>query len=135
MAALTLTRLVGDTYVIGSPAAIGVHVTDGRATVIDSGNDDDAGRQIHKLLTERGWELELIINTHSNADHIGGNAPLHRRTGCRVAATAAEAAFITHPLLEPSLLNGGHPVLAYLADGGRLAMRFAARRMHWVHAS
>ncbi|TFG84865.1 MAG: MBL fold metallo-hydrolase, partial [Spirochaetales bacterium] len=68
--ALTLLPLTGDTYVIPSASNVGLWVSDGRATLIDSGNDEDAGRQILKLITERGWTLDLIVNTHSNADHI-----------------------------------------------------------------
>jgi glyoxylase-like metal-dependent hydrolase (beta-lactamase superfamily II) len=51
----------------------------------------------------------LIINTHSNADHVGGNAYLQKQTGCRVAATRLESAFITDPVLKPSFLWGALP--------------------------
>lgn len=109
MAALTLHQLAESTYIIPSPATMGVWVSGNKATLIDSGNDEEAGRQILRLLTERGWDLELIVCTHSNADHIGGNAFLQKRTGCRIAATPVEAAFIEQPLLEPTLLYGGFP--------------------------
>lgn len=112
MAALTLQQIAENTYVIPSPATIGVYVRDGRAVLIDSGNDEEAGRQVLKLLNEQGWELDLIVSTHSNADHIGGNAFLQKKTGCRIAATAVEAAFIEQPFLEPSLLYGGFPMKA-----------------------
>lgn len=46
MASLTLRHLAGNTWLIPAPAAIGVYVRDGRAVLIDSGNDEDAGRQI-----------------------------------------------------------------------------------------
>lgn len=108
--ALTLLPLTGDTYVIPSASNVGLWVSDGRATLIDSGNDEDAGRQILKLITERGWTLDLIVNTHSNADHIGGNAFLQKKTGCMIAATAVEASFIEHPSLEPAMLYGGYPM-------------------------
>ncbi len=51
----------------------------------------------------------MIVNTHSNADHIGGNQFLQERTSCKIAASREEAAFITNPLLEPALLYGGFP--------------------------
>jgi len=110
MSLSSLERVAGNTYVIPAPANIGVWVTGSRATLIDASNDDDAGRQILRLLTERGWTLDMIVCTHSNADHIGGNAFLQKRTGCRIAATAIEAAFIEQPILEPSLLYGGYPM-------------------------
>lgn len=112
MARLTLQQLRGNTYLIPSPANIGLYVRDGRAILIDSGNDDEAGRQLAKLIAEQGWTLDLIVHTHSNADHIGGNAFLQRKTGCRIAATALEAPFIHHPPLEAAFLYGGFPLPA-----------------------
>jgi glyoxylase-like metal-dependent hydrolase (beta-lactamase superfamily II) len=79
------------------------------AVLIDSGGDKESGRQIRQVLEQRGWSLRLIVNTHSNADHVGGNAYLQKQTGCRIAATRLEAAFITDPLLEPSFLWGAAP--------------------------
>jgi glyoxylase-like metal-dependent hydrolase (beta-lactamase superfamily II) len=112
MARLTLQHLRGNSYLIPSPANIGLYVRDGRAILIDSGNDDEAGRQLAKLIAERGWTLDLIVHTHSNADHIGGNAFLQKKTGCRIAATPLEAPFIHHPPLEAAFLYGGFPLPA-----------------------
>lgn len=109
MASLKLCHLAGNTYYIPAPTIIGMYEKDGYAILIDSGNDKEAGRQINKLLEERGLHLELILNTHSNADHIGGNAFLQKKTGCRIAATRLEAAFIQNPVLEPAFLFGGYP--------------------------
>jgi len=50
-----------------------------------------------------------IINTHSNADHIGGNRMIQDRTGCPVYAFGAERCFTEFPILEPSYLYGGFP--------------------------
>jgi len=79
------------------------------AVLIDSGGDKEAGRQIRQVLDQRRLSLRLIVNTHSNADHIGGNAYLQKQTGCRIAAARMEAAFITDPVLEPSFLWGAAP--------------------------
>lgn len=110
MAPLTLKQLAESTYIIPSPATIGLWVSEKRVTLIDAGNDEDAGRQILRLITEHGWSLDMIVCTHSNADHVGGNAFLQKRTGCRIAATPIEAAFIEHPVLEPTMLYGGFPM-------------------------
>ncbi len=104
-----LEHIAGNTFIIPAPAIIGLHVQDNRTVLIDSGNDKEAGRQILKILSEQGWDLELIINTHSNADHVGGNQFLQRRTNCRIAATRLEASFIENPVLEPAYLYGGFP--------------------------
>lgn len=109
MAPLELTHLAGNTWYIPAPSNIGLYVRETEVFLIDSGNDKDAGRQINKLITERGWTLRMIVNTHSNADHIGGNAFLQNKTGCSVAATRKEAPFIEYPELEPSFLYGGYP--------------------------
>jgi len=107
--ALSLQKISSNTYLIPCPTNIGVYVQDGQVVLIDSGNDKEAGRQILKLLDQRNWKLKLIINTHSNADHIGGNAFIQNKTDCRIAATRIEAAFIQNPILEPSFLYGGYP--------------------------
>ena len=95
---------------IQSPAKIGLVRLDGeRVCLIDSGNDKDAGRKVRQLLDARGWKLTAIYNTHSNADHIGGNRYLQGQTGCKIYAPEIEAAFTRYPVLEPSFLYGGYP--------------------------
>ena len=97
-------------YYINCPAKIGIYKSnDTDVYLIDSGNDKDAGRKVRKILSENGWNLKGIINTHSNADHIGGNKYLQQQTGCKIFADGIEAAFTRHPILEPSFLYGGYP--------------------------
>lgn len=97
-------------YYINCPAKIGVYVADkDNVYLIDSGNDKDAGRKVRQILDKNGWSLTAILNTHSNADHIGGNKYLQGQTGCKIYSSGIEAAFIKHPVLEPSFLYGGYP--------------------------
>ena len=97
-------------YYIQSPAKIGlIRLNDADVCLIDSGNDKDAGRKLRQLLDARGWRLTAIYNTHSNADHIGGNRYLQAQTGCKVYAPGIDCAFTRHPVLEPSFLYGGFP--------------------------
>lgn len=99
-----------NSYYIDCPAKIGVYRADGNGVyLIDSGNDKDAGRKVRKILEEQGWQLKGILNTHSNADHIGGNRYLQQQTGCKIFAGGIEAAFTKDPILEPSFLYGGYP--------------------------
>lgn len=51
----------------------------------------------------------MILNTHSNADHIGGNRYLQGQTGCKIYAPGIECSFTRHPVLEPAFLYGGYP--------------------------
>ena len=98
------------TYYIQSPAKIGlVKLGDTDVCLIDSGNDKDAGRKVRQLLDANGWRLTAIYNTHSNADHIGGNKYLQGQTGCKIYAPGIECAFTRHPVLEPAFLYGGYP--------------------------
>ena len=98
---------------IQSPAKIGLVKTgDQEVCLIDSGNDKDAGKKVRKILDAQGWTLKAIFNTHSHADHIGGNKYLQGQTGCRVFAPGIERDFTAHPILEPSYLFGGNPPAA-----------------------
>ena len=105
-----LIQITERNYYIQSPAKIGlIKLNDHDVCLIDSGNDKDAGRKIRKILTANGWQLTAIYNTHSNADHIGGNKYLQGQTGCKIYAPGIDCAFTRHPLLEPSFLYGGFP--------------------------
>lgn len=105
-----LCQVSGHAYYIQSPAKIGL-VRTGEDTVclIDSGSDKDAGRKVRQILDRNGWKLDAIYNTHSNADHIGGNKYLQAQTRCRIFAPGIDCDFTNHPILEPSFLYGGFP--------------------------
>lgn len=97
-------------YYIQSPAKIGLVKLEGQnVCLIDSGSDKDAGRKVRQILDANGWRLTAIYNTHSNADHIGGNKYLQGQTGCKIFAPGIDCAFTCHPVLEPSFLYGGYP--------------------------
>ena len=105
-----LIQVSGGSYYVQSPAKAGVvRLNDTDVCLIDSGSDKDAGRKIRQILDKNGWHLTAICNTHSHADHIGGNRYLQSQTGCRVYAPGAECAVTRHPVLEPSMLYGGCP--------------------------
>ena len=106
-----LIQIKNNTYYIESPAKIGlVRLNDTDVVLIDSGNDKDAGKKVLKHIESNGWTLRAIYNTHSNADHIGGNAFLQSRTGCKIYAPGIECAFTRHTILEPSFLLGAYPM-------------------------
>ena len=105
-----LIQVSENSYYIQSPAKIGlVKLNEKEVCLIDSGNDKDAGKKVLRILEANGWRLKAIYNTHSNADHIGGNKFLQDRTGCKIYAPGMECAFTRHPVLEPTYLYGGFP--------------------------
>lgn len=105
-----LIQISDSSYYIQSPAKIGlVKLNEQDVCLIDSGNDKDAGRKVRQILNANGWKLTAIYNTHSNADHIGGNKYLQSQTGCKIYAPGIDCDFTRHPILEPSFLYGGYP--------------------------
>lgn len=102
---------VGDkTYYLKNNTNIGIYkIDEENVYIIDSGNDKDAGKKIIKIIENEGWHIKGIINTHSNADHIGGNKVIEERTNCNIYASDIEMSFIKNPILEPTMLYGGYP--------------------------
>lgn len=107
--ALELRKLTDRTGYFPGGTNIGLYACGKDAYLIDSGNDKEAGRRLLSTLSSLGLSLAAVINTHSNADHCGGNRFLQDRTGCKVISPDIEAAVMMHPILEPSLLYGGNP--------------------------
>jgi len=106
-----LNQVGEKTYYIESPAKMGIYkLSETEVCLIDSGNDKDAGRKVQGILAERGWTLKFILNTHSNADHVGGNAVLQQRLNAPAYTSGIEACFNRFPILESSFLYGGYPV-------------------------
>lgn len=108
---MSLTQLTENVYYWQGAVNFGlVTAPEKRLILIDSGLDSGNARKAIRPFLEDGWKLAAIINTHSHADHIGGNADLVRRTGCEVWAPPVEHIFILRPDLEPFGLYGGvHP--------------------------
>lgn len=108
---MELTKLGEKTYCIQNPTNIGIYkLDDEKVCLIDTGNDKDSGRKILKIINEQNWQVECIINTHSNADHVGGNKFIQDRTNCKILSSKIETAIINNPELEPALLYGAMPV-------------------------
>ena len=105
-----LNQISKNCYYVESPAKIGIiKIDDKNVCLIDSGSDKDAGRKVRQHLDANNWNLTEIFNTHSNADHIGGNEYLQNQTNCKIYAPGIECDFTRHPILEPSFLYGGYP--------------------------
>ncbi|MBQ6897402.1 MAG: MBL fold metallo-hydrolase [Clostridia bacterium] len=105
-----LIKVTESCYYIQCPSKIGiVKLSDSEVFLVDSGNDKDTGKRVLKILEANGWRLKFIVNTHSHADHTGGNRFLQERTGCKIYAPEIECSFVTSPILEPAFLWAGNP--------------------------
>ena len=112
-------------YVLEGTTNLGVLLDeDGDAWLVDSGADAKTGAEVLAWFNERGFRLRAILNTHSHADHIGGNHFLQQATGCRIFAPEGELAFVERPELELDMLYGapapaGFHHRIFTADGSR----------------
>lgn len=95
------------------PSAVNsVVVEDGHggALLVDTGLDDSHARKLLRALEETGLTPVAILNTHSHADHHGGNAFILKRfPELPVYAPPVESAIINDPMLEPLYLFGACP--------------------------
>lgn len=106
---MELIQLGKNTWYIPGRVNVGYYEESGRGFLIDSGLDDEYGRKLLRTIEVRNIPLAAIINTHSNADHIGGNSFIQKRTGCEVWTTRFEALITESPKIEPMFLWGAYP--------------------------
>ena len=104
-----LYQVAESTYYFDGPTRVGLYRRGDTVYLLDAGSDESAAKRMLRTIQQNGWQLAAVFNTHSHADHIGGNRYLQQQTGCRLFAPDAEAAFARHPFLEAALLYGGLP--------------------------
>ena len=108
---MEIRKLGERTYVIENPVNVGIYlINDNEVCLIDTGSSKDYGKNIAKVLEENNWTLKYIVNTHSHADHIGGNNYLQEKYRALIYAEKTESYFINNPLLEPALMYGAKPL-------------------------
>ncbi len=104
-----LIQVSKNCFYVDCPSKIGiVKTSETDAVLIDSGSDRDAAKKVKKILDEQNLSLKAVYNTHSHADHIGGNRYLQDLTGCKIYAPGIERAFTRFPILEPTYLFGAY---------------------------
>jgi glyoxylase-like metal-dependent hydrolase (beta-lactamase superfamily II) len=117
MAAPSLVRLAPDAYYLPGAVNVGILANGaGEALLLDTGGDKDYGRSIRKAVEEAKLRPVAILNTHSHADHYGGNDYFARNLNLPVWAPAFEEAILRYPYLEPMYLYGGAAPLAGLRN-------------------
>jgi glyoxylase-like metal-dependent hydrolase (beta-lactamase superfamily II) len=108
---MELKKIKDQFYYIPNVVNIGCIVQGKEVILIDTGLEDAVGKKIVNLLDKEGLVVKAVINTHSHADHFGGNAYIKEKTGAVIYAPAIEEAAIKYPYFEPMyLFSGAHPV-------------------------
>ncbi|MDW7652396.1 MAG: MBL fold metallo-hydrolase [Bacillota bacterium] len=108
--ALELKKITGNTYYIPGAVNTGVVVNGNDCLVIDTGLDRYAGKLLYRCLAKEDLTPRAIINTHSHADHFGGNTMFREMTDVKIYASHFEKAIIENPYLEPFYLFSAAPV-------------------------
>ena len=106
-----LIHIKGNSYYIKGHTNMGLYLYgENDALLIDSGIDDKSADGAYAAISSLGRNLRLIISTHANSDHVGGNRRLIELTGCRVCANELERAFMLDQHLNTSFVWGGYPL-------------------------
>ena len=107
---MSLNKINESVYILEGAVNISVILGDEGALVIDTGLGDSGARKVRRWLDENSIRPCAIINTHSHADHFGGNEFLLKKyPELMVYAPAIEDAFIKYPVLELAFLFGAEP--------------------------
>lgn len=111
---MELKKLNDNVYYIENKTNIGIiKVSEDEVYLVDSGNDKDTGRKVLQILERNNWRVLGIINTHSHADHIGGNEIIQKRCNAKVYTSMIEQTWVNNPILEPAFLYGAYPISVF----------------------
>lgn len=95
---------------------IGAGGQGGAAAVVDPQRDID---RVIEVVEERGWTIELVVETHIHNDYVSGGLELARRTDARYAVAAADdVEFERVPVADGDRLEVGDLALEVVATPG-----------------
>ena len=115
-----LVRVTENVLFMDCPARVGVlRLPDGEAAAIDGGSDDTAAKKLLRGLEAEGLALTRVYITHAHADHVGGNALLQARTGCRIFAKENHRAVPEIIRTDYTAAVAEKVMLEYLKSGNR----------------
>jgi glyoxylase-like metal-dependent hydrolase (beta-lactamase superfamily II) len=111
---LVFKQAVGNSRYWSGKLSIGAYIVEDAKTskktaiLFDSGLDEQTAKQVDRELKKEDISLGAIINTHSHADHCGGNQYLQRvHPSVKIFATHFESHYIEHPHHEPTCFCSG----------------------------
>lgn len=108
---MKLNHITGNSYYLNGESAVGLYVfADNSCLLVDSGPGEARAKKMMDVLCGEGLEVYAIFNTHSHADHCGGNAYIQATSKCTIIASALSAAVIENPILGPAMLFSADPL-------------------------
>lgn len=118
---MILEKLVENIYYVKSTTNVGVieNVIDNSNSeliLVDTGGSLEEAKNINeaicKYFSEKNININIstIINTHSHADHCGGNAFFKNLYNCKIMISQKEKGSIENPFIQPAVCWGGNPV-------------------------
>lgn len=114
---LELIKAKGNTYYIDNINNIGIcKLNEKEVFVIDTGLNSEMGRRIRDIVARNGWTVKFVINTHSHADHNGGNRFLQEEYNCKIYSSHGEIASSNVPFLNTTMVYGGYPPKSIYGD-------------------
>jgi glyoxylase-like metal-dependent hydrolase (beta-lactamase superfamily II) len=119
MSKIEIKLITGNSYYCSGKLSVGIILNPKNQTVIliDSGLDNSGAKAIDTAIKAKNWAVAAIINTHSHADHCGGNAYFQSQyPTIKIYATLFEGTLIDNPLLEGWYLNAGAEPIAELCN-------------------
>lgn len=108
---MEIVKIKDGIYYIPNATNIGVIADEDKAIIIDTGIDKDTIKKASKVIFDNGLTPIAVINTHSHADHCGGNKWLQETYRVVIYAPELEASIISDTELEPLyLFSGAKPI-------------------------
>jgi|LGOV01.1.fsa_nt_gb glyoxylase-like metal-dependent hydrolase (beta-lactamase superfamily II) len=107
---MQLIQIKNNTYYFDNPSIIGLYrLNEKEVVLIDTGLNDDVAKKVLKIIKENNWEVKAVVNTHSHADHCGGNSLIQKRTEADFYSSRIEKSYIETTSTEPHYLFGSYP--------------------------
>lgn len=106
-----LIQCAENTYYLSCFANIGVYyLGNNEVLLIDSGDHKKSVGDLDKILSERGWKVKMIVNTHAHSDHIYGNEFFTEKYGCEVYASDIERYLVAQTKIDEKFFYNAVPI-------------------------